>query len=152
MHISAKADYALRALLTLAGEPEGQPITADALASRQHLPLKFLENILVDLKRIGLVTSQRGAGGGYRLGRPAESITAAEVIRALEGPLAEVRGLRPEAAIYEGPAEHLQDVWVAVRAGLRAVLEHVTLADIVTGEFPSDVTRLTTDPDAWLAH
>ncbi len=152
MHISAKADYALRALLTLAGEPEGQPITADALASRQHLPLKFLENILVDLKRIGLVTSQRGAGGGYRLGRPAESITAAEVIRALEGPLAEVRGLRPEAAIYEGPAEHLQDVWVAVRAGLRAVLEHVTLADIVTGEFPADVTRLTTDPDAWLAH
>ncbi len=152
MHISAKADYALRALLTLAGEPEGQPITADVLAGSQHLPLKFLENILVDLKRIGLVTSQRGAGGGYRLGRPAELITAAEVIRALEGPLAEVRGLRPEAAIYEGPAEHLQDVWVAVRAGLRAVLEHVTLADIVTGEFPSDVTRLTTDPDAWLAH
>jgi len=152
VHISAKADYALRALLTLAGEPEGLPITADALAGRQHLPLKFLENILVDLKRIGLVTSQRGAGGGYRLGRPAESITAAEVIRALEGPLAEVRGLRPEAAIYEGPAEHLQDVWVAVRAGLRAVLEHVTLADIVTGEFPADVTRLTTDPDAWLAH
>ncbi len=152
MHISAKADYALRALLTLAGEPEGRPITADALAGRQHLPLKFLENILVDLKRIGLVTSQRGAGGGYRLGRPAESITAAEVIRALEGPLAEVRGLRPEAAIYEGPAEHLQDVWVAVRAGLRAVLEHVTLADIVTGEFRADVTRLTTDPDAWLAH
>ncbi len=152
MHISAKADYALRALLTLAGEPEGRPITADALAARQHLPLKFLENILVDLRRIGMVTSQRGAGGGYRLGRPAESITVAEVIRALEGPLAEVRGLRPEAATYEGPAQHLQDVWVAVRAGLRAVLEHVTLADIVTGKFPADVTRLTTDPDAWLAH
>jgi len=152
VHISAKADYALRALLTLAGEPEGRPITADALAERQHLPLKFLENILVDLRRTGMVTSQRGTGGGYRLGRPADSITAAEVIRGLEGPLAEVRGLRPEAAVYEGPAEHLQDVWVAVRAGLRAVLEHVTLADIVSGKFPPDVTRLTSDPDAWLAH
>jgi len=152
VHISAKADYALRALLTLAGEPEGRPITADVLAERQHLPLKFLENILVDLRRIGMVTSQRGTGGGYRLGRPADSITAAEVIRGLEGPLAEVRGLRPEAATYEGPAQHLQDVWVAVRAGLRAVLEHVTLADIVSGQFPADVTRLTSDPDAWLAH
>lgn len=151
MHISAKADYALRALLTLAGEPEGGPITADSLADRQHLPLKFLENILVDLRRAGMVTSQRGTGGGYRLARPAGAITAADVIRALEGPLAEVRGLRPEVATYEGAAEHLQDVWVAVRAGLRAVLEHVSLADIVAGEFPADVTRLTADPDAWLA-
>jgi len=152
VHISAKADYALRALLTLAGEPDARPITADALADRQRLPLKFLENILVELRRAGMVSSQRGTGGGYRLARPADSITAAEVIRALEGPLAEVRGLRPEAATYEGSAEHLQDVWVAVRAGLRAVLEQVSLADIVAGEFRADVTRLTADPDAWLAH
>ena len=152
MHISAKADYALRALLTLAAEPHGGAITAEALAARQHLPVKFLENILVDLRRLGMVTSSRGTGGGYRLGRPADAITAAEVIRALEGPLAEVRGLRPEAVVYEGPAAHLQDVWVAVRAGLRAVLEHVTLADIVAGDLPSDVARLTADPDAWTAH
>ena len=151
MYISAKADYALRALLTLAAEPDGTAITADALAARQHLPVKFLENILVDLRRLGIVTSSRGAGGGYRLGRPADAINAAEVIRALEGPLAEVRGLRPEAVVYEGPAEHLQEVWVAVRAGLRAVLENVTLADIVTGELPAHVARLTADPDAWTA-
>ena len=152
MHISAKADYALRALLTLAAEPDGGAITAEALAARQHLPVKFLENILVDLRRLGMVTSSRGTGGGYRLGRPADAITAAEVIRSLEGPLAEVRGLRPEAVIYEGPAAHLQDVWVAVRAGLRAVLEHVTIADIVAGDLPPDVARLTADPDAWTAH
>jgi len=152
MHISAKSDYALRALLTLAAEPGGGAITADALAARQHLPVKFLENILVDLRRLGIVTSSRGAGGGYRLGRPPDSISAAEVIRSLEGPLAEVRGLRPEAVVYEGPAAHLQDVWVAVRAGLRAVLENVTLADIVAGVLPADVARLTADPDAWTAH
>ncbi|MGI9022332.1 MAG: RrF2 family transcriptional regulator [Acidimicrobiales bacterium] len=152
MHISAKADYALRALLTLAAEPDGGAITAEALAARQHLPVKFLENILVDLRRLGMVTSSRGTGGGYRLGRPADSITAAEVIRSLEGPLAEVRGLRPEAVVYEGPAVHLQDVWVAVRAGLRAVLENVTLADIAAGELPDDIARLTADPDAWTAH
>ena len=149
MQVSAKADYAMRALLALASQPAGAPVKAEALASPQGIPLKFLENILVDLRRAGLVVSQRGSDGGYRLARPASEITAAHVIRSLEGPLAEVHGVRPESASYQGAAEHLQDVWVAVRASLRAVLEHVTLADIVTGSLPPQVADLVGDPDAW---
>ena len=151
VYISAKVDYAVRALCTLA-DADGKAVTAEALAKSQNLPAKFLESILNDMRRAGLLLSQRGAEGGYRLSRPAESITVAEVIRPLDGPLAEVRGLRPEATEYEGSAEHLQDVWVAVRASLRAVLEHVTIADIVSGELPRSVHKLTTDPDAWLSH
>ena len=151
VYISAKVDYAVRALCTLA-DADGRAVTAEALAKSQNLPAKFLESILNDMRRAGLLLSQRGAEGGYRLSRPAESITVAEVIRPLDGPLAEVRGLRPEATEYEGSAEHLQDVWVAVRASLRAVLEHVTIADIVSGELPRSVQKLTTDPDAWLSH
>jgi Rrf2 family protein len=151
VYISAKVDYAVRALCTLA-DADGRPVTAEALAKSQNLPAKFLESILNDMRRAGLLLSQRGAEGGYRLSRPADSITVAEVIRPLDGPLAEVRGLRPEATKYEGSAEHLQDVWVAVRASLRAVLELVTIADIVSGELPRSVHKLTTDPDAWLSH
>jgi Rrf2 family protein len=151
VYISAKVDYAVRALCTLA-DADGKAVTAEALAKSQNLPAKFLESILNDMRRAGLLLSQRGAEGGYRLSRPAESITVAEVIRPLDGPLAEVRGLRPEATEYEGSAEHLQDVWVAVRASLRAVLEHVSIADIVSGELPRSVQKLTTDPDAWLSH
>jgi Rrf2 family protein len=151
VYISAKVDYAVRALCTLA-DADGRAVTAEALAKSQNLPAKFLESILNDMRRAGLLLSQRGAEGGYRLSRPAESITVAEVIRPLDGPLAEVRGLRPEATKYEGSAEHLQDVWVAVRASLRAVLELVTIADIVSGELPRSVSKLTTDPDAWLSH
>jgi Rrf2 family protein len=151
VYISAKVDYAVRALCTLA-DADGRAVTAEALAKSQNLPAKFLESILNDMRRAGLLLSQRGAEGGYRLSRPAESITVAEVIRPLDGPLAEVRGLRPEATEYEGSAEHLQDVWVAVRASLRAVLEHVSIADIVSGELPRSVQKLTTDPDAWLSH
>jgi Rrf2 family protein len=151
MHISAKAEYAMRALLTLASESEGT-MTADRLAAAQSLPVKFLENILLDLRRGGLVISQRGADGGYRLARPADEITAADVLRLVEGPLAGVRGIRPESASYEGPAAHLQDLWVAARASLRAVLEQVTLADIVAGRFPKPVAKLLADPDAWKAH
>ncbi len=127
-------------------------MTAESLARSQGLPAKFLESILNDMRRAGLLLSQRGAEGGYRLSRPASSITVADVIRPLDGPLAEVRGLRPEATNYEGAAEHLQTVWVAVRASLRLVLEHVTIADIVAGELPRSVQQLTTDPDAWLSH
>lgn len=152
MHISAKADYAMRALLTLAATGDGESITADRLAKAQGLPVKFLENILVDLRRAGLVLSQRGAEGGYRLARPAAKITAADVIRFVDGPLAEVRGLRPEATTYEGPAEHLQEVWVAARASLRAVLESVTLADIAAGRLPRNVVKLAATADAWIAH
>ena len=149
VHIPAKVDYAMRALLTLAAA-EGEPATADALASSQGLPSKFLGSILNDLRRAGIVASQRGAEGGYRLARPANAISFADVMRALDGPLAEVRGLRPEAAQYEGAAERLQDVWVAVRASLRNVLEHITLEDVVRGRLPRSVAKLTADPDAWL--
>jgi Rrf2 family protein len=150
VYISAKVDYAVRALCTLA-DADGRPVTAEALAQSQGLPAKFLESILNDMRRAGLLLSQRGAEGGYRLSRPATSITVAEVIRPLDGPLAEVRGLRPEAASYEGSAEHLQEVWIAVRASLRAVLERVTIADIVSGNLPKSVQKLTVDPDSWLS-
>ena len=149
MYISAKVDYAVRALCSLASADKA--LTSESLAVSQGLPAKFLESILNDMRRAGLLVSQRGAEGGYRLSRPAASITVAEVIRPLDGPLAEVRGLRPEAATYEGSAEHLQDVWVAVRASLRAVLERVSIADIVSGQLPRSVQKLTTEPGAWLS-
>jgi Rrf2 family protein len=149
VHISAKAEYAMRALLTLAADPEGRALTAERLASAQSLPVKFLENILVDLRRGGLVRSQRGNEGGYRLALPADEITAADVLRLIDGPLAEVRGARPEQSTYEGPAEHLKEVWVAARAALRSVLEHVTLADIAAGTLPEPAASLAADPDAW---
>ncbi len=152
MHISAKADYAMRVLLTLATVQDGLQVKADSLAQVNGLPAKFVENILVDLRRAGLVSSHRGSEGGYRLARPASDITAAEVMRALDGPLAEVRGLRPESAEYTGPAEHLRDVWVALRASLRIVLEQVTLADIASGQLPRPVVELCSDPDAWRPH
>jgi Rrf2 family protein len=148
MYISARVDYAVRAMLTLAAS-DGTPIRAEDLAAAQALPVRFLQNILNDLVRAGLVASQRGAEGGYRLARPARSITVADVIRPLEGPLAEVRGERPDEMVYEGAAQHLQDVWVAVRASLRVVLDSVTLTDIVSGRLPRPVTRLLAHPDAW---
>lgn len=150
MHIPAKVDYGIRALLTLAAA--GAPQTAEALAAEQGLPPRFLGAILADLRRAGLVASQRGAEGGYRLARDPGEITIADVIRALDGPLAEVRGFRPEATRYAGAAEHLQQVWVAVRASLRSVLESVTLTHVITGSFPPHVHDLVTDPDAWVAH
>jgi Rrf2 family protein len=152
MHISAKADYAMRALCALAAHPGPKLLKAEEIARGQGIPLKFLENILVELRKDGLIASQRGAEGGYRLAQEARTVTAAMVIRAVDGPLAEVRGLRPEDARYEGSAEHLREVWVAVRASLRSVLESVTLADIVAGHLPRKVEKLTADPDAWLPH
>jgi Rrf2 family protein len=148
VHIPAKVEYGLRALLTLAAA--GTPETAEHLAEEQGLPPRFLGAILSDLRRSGIVASQRGAEGGYRLARPAQDITLADVIRSLDGPLAEVRGTRPEATSYDGAAEHLAQVWVAVRASLRSVLECVTLADVVSGKFPRSVAKLTEDPDAWV--
>jgi Rrf2 family protein len=150
VHIPAKVDYGLRALLALTATGSAQ--TAEALAGEQSLPPRFLGAILADLRRAGLVASQRGSEGGYRLARPAADITVAEVIRALDGPLAEVRGHRPEATHYDGAAEHLQLVWVAVRASLRDVLEHVTLAEVASGTLPKAVVRLTSNPDAWQPH
>ncbi len=122
------------------------------MANDQGLPPRFLGAILADLRRAGLVASQRGAEGGYRLARKPEDITVAEVIRALDGPLAEVRGFRPEATSYAGAAELLQEIWVAVRASLRSVLENVTLADVAGGKLPRAITRWTSDPDSWEPH
>ncbi|HEX6762199.1 MAG TPA: Rrf2 family transcriptional regulator [Gaiellaceae bacterium] len=148
MRVSAKADYAIRAAVELAAAGAG-PVKGDRVARSQEIPLNFLENILVDLRNAGLVASKRGADGGYWLARPADEITLADVIRAVDGPLANVRGVRPEALEFAGTAEPLRDVWVAVRASLRAVLEHVTLADLAGGRLPGNVRELAGDPDAW---
>jgi Rrf2 family protein len=137
----------MRAALELART--GVPATGESLAAAQGLPAKFLAAILSDLRRAGLVTSQRGVEGGYRLSRPPAEISVADVMRALDGPLAEVRGLRPEMASYDGAAARLQDVWVAARASLRAVLERVTLEDIAEDRLPSAVAQLVADPDSW---
>jgi Rrf2 family protein len=148
VYISAKVDYATRVLLTLAAS-DGAPIRGEALANQQGLPVRFVENTLVELRRAGLVLSQRGSDGGYRLAKAAAAISVADIIRALEGPLAEVHGLRPDQRSYEGAAEHLQDVWVALRASMRSVLEAVTLDHIVAGKLPARVAKLVADPDAW---
>ncbi len=148
VRISAKADYAVRASLELAAA--GGPVKGDALAEAQGIPLKFLENILIELRHGGLVRSQRGPDGGYWLAKPAEDISVADVIRAVEGPLASVRGESPEELEYAGAAERLQDVWIALRSNLRAVLETVTLADVVGDKLPKDVERLTKVPEAWI--
>jgi Rrf2 family protein len=148
VRVSAKADYAVRAAAELAAAGDG-PVKAERIAQAQEIPLKFLETILLDLRKSGVVLSRRGADGGYWLARPAEEISLAQVIRAVEGPIANVRGYPPEQVRYTGRAERLQDVWVAVRANLRAVLEHVTLADLARGELPDEVRALSADPDAW---
>jgi Rrf2 family protein len=146
VHIPAKVEYGIRALLSLV---PGDPRTAESLASEQDLPVRFLASIMADLRRGGLVANRRGAVGGYRLARLATQISLADALRVLDGPLAEVRGLRPEATSYEGAAVHLKEVWVAVRASLRMVLDTITLADVASGEFPEDIKALTADPDAW---
>jgi len=149
MRVSAKADYALRAMIELAALGTDRPVKGERIAQAQEIPLKFLENILGDLRHAGIVRSQRGAEGGYWLARPAEEITVADVVRAVEGPIANVRGLGPEAVEYNGSAERLRDVWIAVRANLRAVVERTTIADLASGKLPPSVTRLASDPEAW---
>ena len=151
MRVSAKVDYAVRAAVELAGEQSG-PVKGERIAHAQEIPLKFLENILGELKHAGLVRSQRGTEGGYWLARPANEITVADVIRAVEGPLASVRGTSPDAIEFTGKAEPLAKLWVAVRANLRAVLESVTLADIAKDELPSLIDEITSDPEVWVAH
>jgi Rrf2 family protein len=149
MRISARADYAVRAAVELAAAGEG-PTKGEAVARAQGIPLKFLENILGDLRHAGIVRSQRGADGGYWLARPATEISVADVIRAVEGPLASVRGGRPEDVAYDGAAEALAQVWIAVRASLRSVVEAVTLADVAAGRLPTKVAKLAKDPEAWV--
>lgn len=137
----------MRALLVLAGAPG--PMTTDEVAADEGLPGKFLGVILNDLRRTRIVVSHRGRAAGYELARPASEITVAEVIRALEGPLAQVRGVAPEMATYQAAAEHLQYAWIAVRASLRAVLEHLTVEQLLKGDFPEEVARLVAEADAW---
>jgi Rrf2 family protein len=174
MRLSARVDYALRAVVELASatagagtsaasgrsgaesavkRPEpgaaGRPVTAERLAQAQQIPPKFLESILLQLRRAGIVTAQRGPEGGYRLARPADEISLAEVIRVIDGPLANVRGHRPEELGYHGAAVALQEVWIALRASEREILDMVTLADVVTGDLPERVRKLAANPRAW---
>ncbi len=150
MRVSAKADYAVRAAAELAAADEG-PVKGEKLADAQDIPLQFLEHILLELKHAGIVRARRGAKGGYWLARPAEEVTIADVVRAVEGPIAHVQSAPPESIEYRGNAAHLQEVWIAVRASLRTVLEHVTLADLVSGQLPGEVESLAAQPDAWVA-
>jgi Rrf2 family protein len=148
MRISAKVDYAVRAAVELAARGD-QPVKGEAVAEAQGIPLKFLENILGELTHVGIVASRRGAQGGYWLAKPAEEIVLADIVRAVEGPLATVRGQGPESLEYRGEAEPLQKVWIAVRANLRAIMDEVTLADVVSGKLPTEVRELSEPAEAW---
>jgi Rrf2 family protein len=151
VRVSAKADYAVRAAIELAAAGDG-PIKGERIANAQRIPLRFLENILGELKHARLVHSQRGAEGGYWLSRPPEEITVAEIIRAVEGPLASIRGERPEEIEYRGASKPLQRVWIALRGSIRDVLEVVTLADLVADDLPETVSELTERPEVWQPH
>jgi Rrf2 family protein len=150
VRISAKVDYAVRAAVELAAATDERPIKAERIATAQDIPLNFLENILGELRHAGIVRSHRGAEGGFRLGRPAEQISVADIMRAVEGPLASVRGGPPEEATYAGAAEVLPRVWIAVRTNLREVVEHVTVADIAQGALPPAIDKLAENPESWV--
>ncbi|GAB2445721.1 RrF2 family transcriptional regulator [Streptomyces incanus] len=150
MRISARADYAVRAALQLAASRDDDPLKTEAIADAQDIPHKFLESILNDMRRGGIVLSRRGGNGGYRLARPAESISIADVIRVVDGPLVSVRGVRPPDLSYSGPAQSLLPLWIALRSNVREILEGVSLADVATAELPADVAALTDAPDAWV--
>jgi Rrf2 family protein len=152
MRISAKIDYATRALCEIAAHDGPQALKAEQIAAAQQIPLSFLENILADLRRAGFVRSSRGQEGGYRMAMPAVEISIADVIRALEGPLANVRGVRPEAVVFDGSAVALREVWLATRVGLRRVLERTSIADVVAGRLPEPVGELLQDPEALRPH
>jgi Rrf2 family protein len=150
VRVTAKAEYAVRAVMELAAG-KGEPLKSDRIVAAQAIPPKFLENILSELRHAGLVESQRGSEGGYWLAQKPEEITVAEVMRAVEGPLASVRSSRPETLEYDGVAEPLQIVWVALRASIRQVLEEVTIAQLLSGKLPKHVVALTKDPNAWIS-
>jgi Rrf2 family protein len=149
MHVTAKADYAVRAVVELANSSQSSPRKVDEVARAQSIPVSFLENILTQLRSSGIVRSQRGPEGGYWLARAPEEVNLADIIRAVEGPLVGVRGQRPEEIEYVGSAESLQPVWIALRANLRKVLEHVTVAQVAAGKLPADVMALTRQDEAW---
>jgi Rrf2 family protein len=149
MHVTAKADYAVRAVIELADSAQESPRKVDDIAQAQGIPVSFLENILTQLRSTGIVRSQRGPEGGYWLAKPAGEVSLAQIIRAVEGPLVGVRGQRPEEIEYVGSSESLQQVWIALRANLRKVLENVTVADVSKGKLPRDVVALTKHEEAW---
>jgi Rrf2 family protein len=150
LRISAKADYAVRAAVELAAAVDERPVKADQIATNQDIPVNFLENILGQLRHAGIVRSHRGADGGFRLAKDASKVTVADVIRAVDGPLATVRGGPPEDSAYGGAAIALSRVWIAVRKNVRSVFEQVTLADIASGHLPARIERLAEDPEAWV--
>jgi Rrf2 family protein len=152
MRVSAKSDYALRALIEIAGRTEEGPVSAEEIGRLQEIPHGFLQAILADLRRASVVVSQRGQSGGWRLARPAAEVTVADVIRAVDGPLVSVYGLRPESVTYNDTAQVLQLVWIAARSSLRDVFESVSIQDLVDGKLPRAVAARTRDEDAWLPH
>lgn len=152
MRVSAKSDYALRALIELAGHAEGGPVSAEEIGHLQEIPHGFLQAILADLRRAGLVISQRGQSGGWRMARAAREITVADVIRAVDGPLVSVYGLRPEAVSYNESAQVLQHVWIAARSSLREVFEQVTIQALTDRKLPRQIMARTKDDDAWQPH
>jgi len=152
MRVSAKADYALRALIEIAVRDAGKPVSAEELGKVQEIPHGFLQAILADLRRAGIVVSQRGQSGGWKLARDPGEVTVADVIRAVDGPLVSVYGLRPESVSYSGSAEVLQLVWIAARSSLREVFEKVTIAALAAQRLPKDIASRTTDEDAWRPH
>jgi Rrf2 family protein len=152
MRVSAKSDYALRALIEIAGRTEGGPVSAEEIGRLQDIPHGFLQAILADLRRAGVVVSQRGQSGGWRLGRSADEVTIADVIRAVDGPLVSVYGLRPEAVTYNDSAIVLQHVWIAARTSLRQVFESVTIQHLADGKLPKGIEALTHEQDAWMSH
>ena len=152
MRVSAKSDYALRALIELASRDKGSPVSAEELGKLQDIPHGFLQAILADLRRGGVVMSPRGQSGGWRLARDADSVTVADVIRAVDGPLVSVYGLRPEAVEYNESAEVLQHVWIAARSSLREVFEQVSIRALADRKLPKHVVALTKDEDAWRPH
>jgi Rrf2 family protein len=152
MRVSAKSDYALRALIEISNHDDANPISAEEIGRLQDIPHGFLQSILADLRRAGVVLSVRGQSGGWRLARSGSEVTIADVIRAVDGPLVSVYGLRPEAVHYKGSAAVLQLVWIAARANLREVFEQVTVEMLASGELPPEVAKLTKDDEAWRPH
>ncbi len=152
MRVSAKSDYALRALIEISSYRGDLPISAEEIGRLQDIPHGFLQAILADLRRAGIVISVRGQSGGWRMARNANEITVADIIRAVDGPLVSVYGLRPEAVKYNESAMVLQLVWIAARANLREVFERVTIDMLNAGELPADVQKFTKDEEAWRSH
>lgn len=152
MRVSAKSDYALRALIEMAGRTDGAPVSAEELGRLQEIPHGFLQAILADLRRAGVVVSQRGQSGGWRLSRDAEDVSVADVIRAVDGPLVSVYGLRPEAVTYNESADSLQHVWIAARHALRDVFEQVSIRSLADRSLPKAVIARTESEDAWQPH